>query len=144
MQAYPAIKVEDYLHLETVEKNLENVSYIIFVAPVTGENLPALHVTLFFNTKEKIPNEIAVQIFDKFCNDFEMKNIQKTLSDLLPVGFAKTSVHETPMPMLLVKQQERMSIPNRPMYVIDFLADSSQFQEAQTRELTGWSYVYDS
>jgi hypothetical protein len=45
--------------------------------------------------------------------------------------------------MLLVKPEDQMSIPHAPMFVMDFLADSDNFDEAKTQSLTGWTYSYN-
>ena len=58
----------------------------------------------------------------------------------MPVGFANTT-HDTPMPMLLVKAADQNSIPYIALHVIDFLADSDEFEEVKKNSLTGWSYV---
>jgi hypothetical protein len=35
------------------------------------------------------------------------------------------------------------SIPNHPMFVMDFLADSDKFDQAKKDSLTGWTYSYN-
>jgi len=49
----------------------------------------------------------------------------------MPVGFALSKAQDTPMPMLLVKQEDQRSIPYTVMHVMDFLADSDAFNEAK-------------
>jgi hypothetical protein len=143
MKQYPSIKIEKYLNIQEIKKNLDNVQYIIMAAPTTQETQTSpLHLSIFLNTQEHLPEDIKQQILEKFCTDYDITNPQEVLSQLMPVGFALTS-HETAMPMLLVKPQDRMSIPNISMHVIDFLADSTSFQEVKKDRLTGWSYVYE-
>jgi len=60
----------------------------------------------------------------------------------MPIGFAITS-QETPMPMLLLNTQDMQNINHIPMFIMDFVADSDNFQETKEKDLTGWSYSYN-
>jgi hypothetical protein len=64
------------------------------------------------------------------------------MSKLMPVGFSQ-SLQDTPMPLLLVKPEDQRSIPYAVMHVMDFLADSDNYNEAKIESLTGWSYSYN-
>lgn len=141
----PAIRTDKYLSIVEIQHNLKKVEYIIMAthAPENFRETP-LHFTLFLNTAEQIPQDIQQAILEKFCADNSITNPQEVLSQLMPVGFAQTNQQETPMPMLLIKPQDRGSIPHITMHVIDFLADSDAFDEAKVKQLTGWSYVYEA
>ena len=67
---------------------------------------------------------------------------EELMSQLMPVGFGK-STQDTPMPLLLVKPEDQRTIPYSVMHVMDFLADSENFNEAKHNALTGWSYSYN-
>ena len=141
MQENKAIKTEQYLGHEEITTLLEKVEYIIMAAPAP-ENFTKtpVHVTIFLNTSEYFSQDIKEMIFDKFCSDYKITASAEVMSQIMPVGFAYTT-HETPMPMLLVKPQDQNSIPFTPLHVIDFLADSDEFEEVVQKSLTGWSYV---
>lgn len=141
MKQHPSIKIKSYLTHEMIRQNLKEVSYIIMVAPaVKASEKTPLHVSIFLNTDEQLPKEIQNSIFDKFCKDYKLFDTAQILSQIMPVGFADTG-HEKAMPMLLIKSQDKASIPHIPMFVIDFLADSKDFDDTKTKDLTGWSYV---
>lgn len=141
MKQYPSIKIKSYLTKQEISDNLKGISHIIMVAPSPKElSKTPLHVSIFLNTDEKLSKEIQKNIFDKFCKDYKLFNTADILSQVMPVGFADTG-HDTAMPMLLIKPQDQMSIPHIPMFVIDFLADSNDFTDTKTKDLTGWSYV---
>ena len=48
------------------------------------------------------------------------------------------------LPLLIVRQEDMNAIPNTPMLVMDFLADSDNFYEAKVEKLTGWTYSYNA
>lgn len=140
-----AIKADKYLDTFEITSHLENVEYIIMATPAPEKyKATPLHFTIFLNTPEALPKEVRGAVLEKFCKDYKITNPAEVLSELMPVGFAISNDQDTPMPMLLMKQQERSSIPHVPMHVIDFLADSNEFQEAKVKNLTGWSYSYNS
>ena len=139
MQQYPSIKIKSYLTHQQILINLQDIAYIVMIAPSPKEDLKApLHVSMFLNTDKKLPKEVQKSIFDKFCKDYKLFNTTDILSQIMPVGFADTG-HDSAMPMLLMKPQ--MSIPHIPMFVLDFLANSNEFTDTKTKGLTGWSYV---
>jgi len=138
-----AIKAEKYLSFEEISKHLENVEYIIMAAPAPKEfkNTP-IHFSIFLNTSDNLPKDIQEAVLDKFLKEQNIKKPEKLLSQLMPVGFAMTS-QDTPMPMLLVKTQDMQNINHLPMFIMDFVADSDNFQETKEKDLTGWSYSYN-
>ncbi|MEO1938421.1 MAG: hypothetical protein ABGW85_07310, partial [Sulfurimonas sp.] len=87
--------------------------------------------------------DIQEAILEKFREEHGIKEPAELMSQLMPVGFAISNAQDTPMPMLLVKPEDQRSIPNVPMHVMDFLADSDNFDEAKKDSLTGWSYSYE-
>ena len=142
-QEAKAIQTNEYLSVSDIEQHLANVEYIMMAtgAPEHFVSTP-IHFTIFLNTKESLPDGVKEAVLEKFLDDYKIGKPAELLSQIMPVGFAKSNGHDTPMPMLIVKQQDRMSIPNTTMYVMDFLADSDQFEEAKVHKLTGWSYAY--
>lgn len=139
-----AIQTLSYLELAEIQKHLDGVSYIIMAAPAPEKfKETPIHFTLFLNTQENLPQEIQEAVFGKFLYEHRIKNPKEVMSQMMPVGFGK-GIHETHMPLLLVKQEDMQNIPHIPMFVMDFLADSENFSEAKTNSLTGWSYVYDN
>jgi len=139
-----AIQTDSYLSVPEIEKHLENVEYIIMAtsSPDKFKDTP-IHFSIFLNTSERFPQDIQDAILDKFLDDNGIYNPQELMSQLMPVGFSKNTQQDTPMPLLLIKQEDRMSIPHVPMFVMDFLADSENFYEAKVHKLTGWSYSYN-
>lgn len=141
MPEHQAIKTQRYLSVEEIQTLLEKVEFIIMAAPSPEHfKKTPVHVTIFLNTSEHYSQDIKEIIFDKFCQDYKITASAEVMSQIMPVGFA-TTTHETPMPMLLVKTQDQNSIPFVPLHVIDFLADSDEFEEVIEKSLTGWSYV---
>lgn len=144
MQSAEAIKTLKYLSIDEIKKNLDGVEYIIMAAPAPDNfKETPIHFTVFLNTSDDLPKDIQEAILDKFLYQEEIKNPNEIMSQLMPVGFSQ-GVQDTFMPMLLIKQSDIMSIPNTPMFVIDFLADSNNFKEAKEKSLTGWSYSYNN
>ncbi len=139
-----AIKTERYLSIEEIQKELEDVEYIIMATPAP-ENFKEtpIHFTLFLHTQEQLPQEIAHTVLEKFLDENKIGKPTELMSQLMPVGFAVSSAQDRPMPLLLVKPEDQRSIPFIPMHVMDFLADSNNFDEAKVRNLTGWSYIYE-
>jgi hypothetical protein len=139
-----AIKTDKYLTPKEIQKHLQNVEYIIMAAPAP-EHFKAtpIHFTIFLNTDEQLPQDIKEAVLEKFLTENKIGKPSELMSQLMPVGFAISSAQETPMPMLLVKPEDQRSIPHTVMHVMDFLADSDNFDEAKKRDLTGWSYVYE-
>ncbi|MDD3475875.1 MAG: hypothetical protein PHI38_03320 [Sulfurimonas sp.] len=138
-----AIKSLEYLDADAIDKHLEGVEYIIMAAPAPDQfKKSPIHFTIFLNTQEKFPQDVQEAIFGKFLIENSITNPQEIMSQLMPVGFS-SGVHETHMPLLLIKQEDVNSIPHRTMFVMDFLADSDNFSEAKEKSLTGWSYSYN-
>jgi len=144
MPVAKSIQTDKYLEPTDIEKQLNNVEYIMMAAPAPShfKDNP-IHFTIFLNTSDELPRDVQEAILDKFLDDNSIKNPIEIMSQLMPVGFG-ISNQETPMPLLLVKPEDQMSIPNTTMHVIDFLADSDKFYEAKNDSLTGWSYSYNN
>jgi hypothetical protein len=144
MPVAKAIQSLKYLTTKEIKKHLKGVEYIIMVAPAPNKfkDTP-IHFTFFLNTSDDLPKEIQEEILNKFLKDNGIKKPIEIMSQIMPVGFSK-GTQETPMPMLIVKPEDMRSIPNYPMLVMDFLADSDNFQEAKKDGLTGWTYSYDN
>ncbi|WP_297444022.1 hypothetical protein [Sulfurimonas sp.] len=140
-----AIKTDKYLTKEDIQKHLKNVEYIVMAAPAPDHfKETPIHFTIFLNTDEKLPEDIKEAVLEKFLHEHKIKNPAELMSQLMPVGFAVSNEHDTPMPMLLIKPEDQKSIPYAVMHVMDFLADSDEFNEAKVDNLTGWSYAYES
>ncbi len=138
-----AIKTLRYLSTDEIEKHLENIEYIIMAAPAPDSfKETPIHFTIFLNTSDNLPKDIQKAIFDKFLYEEGIKNPIEVMSQIMPVGFSE-GLQATLMPMLLVKQEDMRNIPNVPMLVMDFLADSDNFSEAKDKSLTGWTYSYN-
>lgn len=138
-----AIKAQKYLSFDEIKKHLENVEYIIMAAPAPKEfKETPIHFSIFLNTADNLPKDIQEAVLNKFLEENSIKNPQKLLSQLMPVGFAQTH-QDTPMPMLLIKTQDMQTINHTPMFVMDFVADSENFKEAKEKDLTGWTYSYN-
>lgn len=138
-----AIVTDTYFQSEEIKKHLQNVEYIIMAAPAPSKFAQTpIQFTIFLNTDERLPQEIKEAILEKFMSENAITNPQEIMSQTMAVGFSM-SAQETPMPLLLIKREDQMSIPHVPMHVIDFLADSDNFYEAKTHKLTGWTYSYN-
>jgi len=139
-----AIQTSKYLEVTEIQKHLENVEFIIMAtsAPEKFVETP-IHFTIFLNTQERLPQDIQEAVLEKFLNENKIIKPQELMSQLMPVGFGVNTGQDTPMPMLLVKQDDMRTIPHVPMFVMDFLADSENFYEAKVHKLTGWTYSYN-
>lgn len=138
-----AIKTDTYYTLEEIESHLKNVEYIIMATPApTQFKETPIHFTIFLNTQEELPKEIKDAVFEKFLKENGIFNPQELMSQTMPVGFSM-SAQDTAMPLLLVKPEDQRSIPYAAMHVMDFLADSDNYEEAKLHALTGWSYSYN-
>jgi hypothetical protein len=143
MQA-KAIKTDQYLTVDEIKKHLQNVEYIIMAAPAPEHfKETPIHFTLFLNTDEQLPQEIQDAVLKKFLDENKIEKPTELMSQLMPVGFALSKAQDTPMPMLLVDPKDQRSIPFTVMHVMDFLADSNNFNKAKEQQLTGWSYSYE-
>jgi hypothetical protein len=111
-------------------------------APDAFKDTP-IHFTIFLNTSDDIPQDIQKDIFDKFLKNEGIYKPAEIMIRIMPVGFSK-GAQDTPMPLLIVRKEDMSAIPNTPMLVMDFLADSDNFYEAKVEKLTGWTYSYNS
>ena len=138
-----AIVTDKYFDTIEIQNHLKNVEYIIMAAPAPEQfKETPIQFTIFLNTQEKLPQDIQEAVFTKFLEENGITNPDKIMSQLMPVGFSM-SQQDTAMPLLLIKREDQGSIPNIPMHVYDFLADSDNFFEAKQEKLTGWSYSYN-
>ena len=139
-----SIATEKYLDVIEIHSHLKNVEYIIMAAsaPDAFPNTP-IHFSIFLNTSDNIPQEIQKDIFDKFLKNEGIIKPTEIMIRIMPVGFSK-GAQETPMPLLIIRQEDMNAIPNTPMLVMDFLADSDNFHEAKVEKLTGWTYSYNN
>ncbi|WP_373034751.1 hypothetical protein [Sulfurimonas sp.] len=142
MQA-KAIVTDTYLDPAEISEHLKNVDYIIMAsdAPKHFKDTP-IHFSIFLNTSDNLPKDIQEAILDKFLDEQGISNPTELMSQLMPVGFGK-STQETPMPLLLIRPEDQRTIPHTVMFVMDFLGDSENFNEAKHNALTGWSYSYN-
>ncbi len=139
-----SIKTEQYLNPQQIKEHLKNVEYIIMAAPAPDKfKETPIHFTIFLNTAEEMPKDIQDAVLQKFLQEHKIGKPAELMSQLMPVGFALSKAQDTPMPMLLVKPQDQKTIPHAVMHVMDFLADSQEFDEAKIKNLTGWSYSYE-
>lgn len=139
-----AIKTVSYLEVDEITKHLSGVEYILMASPAPDYfEVTPLHFTIFLNTTQSFPEDIEDAILNKFLKENGITTPVELMAQIMPVGFS-LGVQETPMPMLLVKEQDMRTIPNQPMFVFDFLADSANFNEVKIKNLTGWSYSYDN
>jgi hypothetical protein len=137
-----AIITEEYFKKEEIQEHLEKVDYIIMASPAPEQfKTTPIQFTIFLNTQDKLPQDIQEAVFGKFLEENGIRNPDKILSQLMPVGFSM-SQQDTAMPLLLIKQEDVNSIPHTFMHVYDFLADSDNFFQAKEEKLTGWSYSY--
>ena len=138
-----AIITDKYFDPIEITEHLKNVEYIIMAAPAPEQfKETPIHFSIFLNTQDKLPKDVQEAIFGKFLEENGIRNPDKIMSQLMPVGFSM-SQQDTAMPLLLVKQEDQASIPNRLLHVYDFLADSDKFFEAKQEKLTGWTYSYN-
>lgn len=143
MQHPDVIKTNRYFGLSEIDTHLEGVEYIIMATP-SPETFRAspIHFTIFLNTGEKLPEDVEKAVFEKFCLQYGISNTAEYVGGVGSVGFAETD-QETPMPMWLIKEEDRRNIPYTLMFVMDFLGDSQEFKEVKINSLTGWSYSYN-
>jgi len=143
MPVAKSIQTQKYLAKNDIQKHLEGVEFIIMAAPAPEKfkDTP-IHFTFFLNTQDKLPVEIKDEILNKFLQDNEIINPIEVMNQIMPVGFSQGE-QETLMPLLIIKPEDMRNIPNYPMLVIDFLADSNNFEEAKKDSLVGWTYSYN-
>lgn len=137
-----AITTDKYFDAKEIQEHLKNVEYILMAsdAPKHFKDTP-IHFTIFLNTDEDLPKDIQEAVLNKFLEDNSIGKPAELMSQLMPVGFSM-SQQDTAMPLLLVKPEDQRSIPYAVMFVMDFLADSENFNEAKHEALTGWTYSY--
>jgi len=138
-----AIVTDKYFASIEIEDYLKNVEYIIMAAPAPEQfKETPIQFTIFLNTSDELPRDVQEAVFEKFLEENSIRNPDKIMSQLMPVGFSM-SQQDTAMPLLLIKKEDQKSIPYKLMHVYDFLADSDNFFEAKQEKLTGWTYSYN-
>ena len=121
MQAQ-AIKTEKYLDPIEIAELLKNVEYIIMAAPAPEKfSATPIHFSIFLNTTESFSHELQEAILGKFLFENKINNPAEIMSQLMPVGFGM-STQDTAMPMLLIKPEDRATIPHVTMFVMDFFS----------------------
>jgi len=137
-----AIKTNRFFDKAEIDAHLFGVEYVIMAAPAPEEFAATpIHFTIFLNTKEPLPAPVTEAVFEKFCAQYAITATTERFEGLCGVAFAQTQ-QETPMPMLLLKEEDRRALPHVAMYVFDFLGDSKAFAEVRDEHLTGWTYSY--
>lgn len=130
-----------YLTQDEIEKNLDGVEYIIMAQPAPQKfSQTPIHFTIFLNTKDSLDEHIAQMVFEKLLSEHNISNPQEIMAKLNGVGFGITA-QSSHMPLLLIDPQDIFSIPHTKMFVYDFLADASGYDEVKEHQLTGWSYI---
>jgi len=141
---HQTLKTEKHLSPEEISAHLEGVEYIIMAAPSVREEAKApIHITLFLNTPDRLPPEIQQAVLAKFADQYGLHGIHDLFSSPDRVAFAVT-VQETPMPLHLFKPEDKMRLPSVVMFVMDFETDSDNFPEVKEKQLTGWTYAYET
>lgn len=141
-QNHPSLKAEYYLTPAEIKAHLDGVEYIIMAAPTTRDNpRTPIHFTIFLNTTDELPADIQNAVLEKFAEQYKISNVTDLFSQIDAVAFAKTNL-DSIMPMHLFKDDDKKTLDHGFMHVIDFEADSDDFNEAKTGS-TGWSYSYN-
>jgi len=137
-----ALQANTHMNKEEISAHLIGVEYIMMAAPAihAGASAP-IHFTIFLNTQEALPQEIFVQVFEKFTKQYHITKRFNVFHGLEKVGFAQTN-QDSPMPMHLFTKETQENIPYTSMYIIDFEGDSPDFEKAKN-SLTGWTYSYE-
>lgn len=138
-----ALQTTGYLNKEEIDKYINGVEYIIMAAPAPEYfSQTPIHFTIFLNTADNLPPHIAGAVLEKFLREHSISQPQNLLSQLMGVGFGIGN-HDTHMPLLIIKPQDLVQIPHTTMFVMDFLADSNNFNEVKEHSLSGWTYKYN-
>ena len=144
MPVAESIETKKYYDIIEIQQHLKNVEYIIMAQPAPKQFADTpIHFSIFLNTIENIPKEIQDDIFNTFLKNEGIYNPKELMMRIMPVGFS-LGAQDTAMPLLIIRPEDMSAIPNTPMLVMDFLADSESFIEAKTHALTGWTYSYNS
>lgn len=142
MQHREAIKTTRYFEPSEIDAHLFGVEYIIMAAPSPeGFGASPIHFTLFLNTRDPLPESVQKPVLEKFCRQYGITGTAEFFGGIGAVAFAETQ-QETPMPMWLVREEDRRALPHTLMYIMDFLGDSDTFVEVKRDGLTGWSYSH--
>ena len=143
-QTHETLKTEHYLSGREIAEHLEGVEYIVMAAPAVRDEAKApIHFTLFLNTREMLPPDIQQAVLEKFADQYGFTGISELFSQPDRVAFAVTT-QKTPMPLHLFTPEDKMRLPSTVMFIMDFEADSEHFPEVKEKQLTGWTYAYES
>lgn len=141
MKTIPSIQVHRILHKDEIYPLLKDVEYIVKATPSNNENYP-VHITIFLNTQDTLPNEISRDVFKKFCKELDIEQYFGLMAELQPVAFAKTDM-DTPMPMHLIQEDDMQRMEYINLFIYDFAARAKGYKEVE-EGLTGWSYSYSN
>jgi len=139
------LKTEKWLNLAEIDANLLNVEYIVSVNPTPGRDatLP-IHFTIYLNTKEVLPQDIAEQVFSKFSKELEIFKVHDMIQGILPVSFSLNG-QDKAMPMVILDGSDIESkLETTQMYVYDFEGNAQGFKECKTESKSGWTYSYST
>lgn len=132
------LKNERWLDIIEIQNTLEGISHIVMAAPTGYKDREDLvHFSLFLNTQDDLPADIARNVMEKFAFDNQISDIDHITHDLADIAFAVTN-KETPMPIHIEEKDEGTTTTQ--MYLIDFTGRSPLFEEA-AKGMTGWSYI---
>ena len=139
------LKTEKWLSSDEIDDNLKNVEYIVMAAPTPGQDASVpIHFTIYLNTQDVLPEDIAMQVFNKFASELEISKVSDMIQGVLPVAFSLNN-QDTAMPMLILDNSAKESgLQFTHMYVYDFEGNAKGFNECKTESKTGWTYSYNS
>lgn len=131
------LKNEKWLDIIEIKSTLEGVSHIVMAAPTNFEGKSeTIHISLFLNTPDSLPPEIAGNVLEKFAFEYKITDIADVHNAQIDAGFAQTH-QELPMPIPL---EDTEGVSHVRMYLIDFTGKSELFPQAHAG-MTGWSYI---
>ena len=138
------LKTEKWLSKEEIDQNLENVEYIVMAAPsMEQDNTTPIHFTIYLNTQDVLPEEIAEQVFNKFAREYKITKISNMFNGLGKVAFSLND-RDTAMPVFIMDQQFEEELDSTDMHLFDFEGNAKGFNECKTQGKTGWTYSYVS
>ena len=138
------LKTEKWLSKAEIDKNLENVEYIVMAAPTMEDDASTpIHFTIYLNTQDALPDDIAEQVFNKFAHEYEITKVTKMFNGLGKVAFSLND-RDTAMPVYIMDQQFEGELDSTQMHLFDFEGNAKGFKECKTQGKTGWTYSYVS
>lgn len=137
------LKTEKWLSKEEIEKNLEGVEYIVMAAPTLAQDVSTpIHFTIYLNTQEALPEDIANKVFNKFAKEYKITKVTDMYNGLGAVAFSLNG-KETAMPMFLMNEDSKKNLEYINMHIFDFEGNAEGFKECKTESKTGWTYSYN-